>query len=130
VRLSHHSRFYGTDAFPMQRAWPQMNFLHCRECGNLRPRGWIIFTKRCENCHNDMDKIKVEMTRVAPFYYASLVATMVVLVMYLSGWALPLGSLSVLILMGLTIVLAFIDYSMSYSRVKEMLNKQLGAKKA
>jgi len=106
-----------------------MYFLYCRECENLRPRGWIIFTKRCERCHGQMDKIKVKRTPVAPFYYASLVAMMVVLVLYMDNWALPFGVWSVLFVTALAMVLAFIDYSMSYKLVIELLEKEVAPKK-
>lgn len=77
-----------------------------------------------------MDRIKVKITPVAPFYYASLVAMIIILIMYLSAWDLPFGSVSVLVVTALTMILAFIDYSMSYTRVKEILKKEAEAKKA
>lgn len=104
-----------------------MNFLYCNNCGNMRPRGWIIFTKRCEICHSDMERIRVKMTAIAPFYFTSIAAAMIALILYLSDYQIPLGSMLVIVLMGLAMVLAFIDYSVSYTKVKEMLKDRVPA---
>lgn len=98
-----------------------MKFLYCTECGNIRPRGWILFTRRCEICHNEMVKISVKSTKIAPFYYGSLVITMIVLALHLMEYAVPYGTMLVLGLAILTMILAFIDYSISYDRAKEMV---------
>jgi len=107
-----------------------MKFLYCRECNNLRPRGWIIFTKRCETCHNEMEKFGVKMTVVAPFYYASVVALMIALIMYLTDMEIPLGITAVIILLVLTMILAFIDYNSSYIQAKKIIAKKAEGKKA
>lgn len=107
-----------------------MYFLYCKECDNLRPRGWVIFTKRCEMCHGTMEKIKVKMTPIAPFYYVSIVAMIGLLILYMDNWVLPFGVWSVVFLTGLTMVLAFIDYNMSYKMVLEMLEKRVAPEKA
>lgn len=98
-----------------------MKFLYCRECGNMRPRGWMFMTKRCEICHSDMVKINVKMTKVAPFYYASLAATVVLLVLFFSGYPVPFDTYLVLVAAIVTMVIAFVDYSISYERAKEMV---------
>lgn len=107
-----------------------MYFLYCRECENIRPRGWIIFTKRCEMCRGTMDKIKVKMTPVAPFYYASLVAMLVILVAYMDNWGLPFGVMPVLFVSAVAIILAFVDYSISYRYVIALLEKEVAPKKS
>jgi len=104
-----------------------MNFLYCNNCGNMRPRGWIIFTKRCEICHSDMERVKVNMTMIAPFYYASIAGALIVLMLFLGDYQIPLGSMLVIVLMGLALVLAFIDYSISYTKVKEILKDRVPA---
>lgn len=106
-----------------------MKFLYCKECNNLRPRGWIIFTKRCETCHNEMDKFGVKMTVVAPFYYASLVALTIGLIMYLSEMELPLGVMAVVLLLVLTMILAFMDYNLSYIQAKKIIAEDAEGKK-
>jgi len=107
-----------------------MYFIYCKECDNLRPRGWIIFTKRCERCHGDMEKIKVKMTPVAPFYYAALAAMIGLLILYLDDYVIPLGVWSIVLITAVAMVLAFIDYNMSYKTVLKMLGKDAEAKKA
>jgi hypothetical protein len=98
-----------------------MKFLYCRECGNMRPRGWMFMTKRCEICRSDMVKISVKMTKVAPFYYASLAATVVLLVLYLAEYPLPFDAYLVLAAAVVTMVVAFVDYSLSYDLAKKMV---------
>ena len=98
-----------------------MKFLYCRECGNMRPRGWMFMTKRCEICRSDMVKISVKMTKVTPVYYASLAATSVLLVLYLAEYPLPFGTYLVLAAAIVTMIIAFVDYNISYGRAKEMV---------
>jgi hypothetical protein len=98
-----------------------MKFLYCRECGNMRPRGWMFMTKRCEICGGDMVRIDVKMTKVAPFYYASLAATVVLLVLFLAGYPVPFDTYLVLAAVILTMIIAFVDYSISYGHAKEMV---------
>ena len=98
-----------------------MKFLYCRECGNMRPRGWMFMTKRCEICRSDMVKISVKMTKVGPVYYASLAATSVLLVLFLGGYTLPFDTYLVLAAAIATMIIAFIDYNIAYGRAKEMV---------
>ncbi len=98
-----------------------MKFLYCRECGNMRPRGWMFMTKRCEICRSDMVKINVKMTKVAPFYYTSLAATTVLLALFLVGYPVPFDTYLVLVAAIITMIIAFVDYSISYERAKEMV---------
>jgi len=103
-----------------------MKFLYCRECGNMRPRGWMFMTKRCEICHSDMVKISVKMTKVAPFYYASLAATVVLLALFLARYPLPFDTYLVLAAAIVTMVIAFVDYSLSFDLAKEMVEGDEG----
>lgn len=98
-----------------------MKFLYCRECGNMRPRGWMFMTKRCEICRSDMVKIDVKMTKVAPFYYGSLAVTTVLIVLFLVGYPVPFDAYLVLVMAVITMIIAFVDYSISYERAKKMV---------
>jgi hypothetical protein len=106
-----------------------MKFLYCRECGNMRPRGWMFMTKRCEICRSDMVKISVKMTKVAPVYYASLAATSVLLVLFLGGYPLPFDTYLVLAGAIVTMIIAFVDYNIAYGRAKEMVEGDEGKRK-
>ncbi|MDH4123016.1 MAG: hypothetical protein OEV21_02875 [Thermoplasmata archaeon] len=101
-----------------------MRFLYCPECGNLRPRGWFFFTKRCEVCGNEMVKFNVPMTKITPFYYASLTITFVVLALYLLNYEIPYETGTLILLIALTMVLAFADYTKSHYIAKEMMRKK------
>jgi purine-cytosine permease-like protein len=98
-----------------------MKFLYCRECGNIRPRGWMFMIKRCEICRSDMVKISVKMTKVTPVYYASLAATSVLLVLFLAEYPLPFDTYLVLAGAIVTMIIAFVDYNISYGRAKKMV---------
>lgn len=78
-------------------------------------------TKRCEICHSDMIKISVKMTKVAPFYYASLAGTVVLLALFLADYPLPFDTYLVLVAAIVTMIIAFVDYTISYERAKEMV---------
>lgn len=62
-----------------------------------------------------MIRIDVPLTKVAPFYYLSLVVTMIVVAFHLMEYEIPFGIWSIVILMITILVLAFFDYSLSYS---------------
>lgn len=81
----------------------------------------MFMTKRCELCHSEMVKISVKMTKAAPIYYASLAATVVLLALFLADYPLPYDSLLVLASAIVTMITAFIDYSLSYNIAKEMV---------
>lgn len=97
-----------------------MKFLYCRECGNIKPRGWMLWMKRCEICGNEMVIINVKGSFVTPFYYASLAATVVAIALYLLDYALPFGNTLLIVLVILMLVLAFIDYNILYERAKKI----------
>lgn len=98
-----------------------MKFLYCPECGNIRPRGWIIWTKRCEICGADMTIIKTKMTWITPIYYASLVVTVVILAIYLINLEVPYGNITLIISVAITMILAFADYTKSYYIARKMI---------
>jgi hypothetical protein len=106
-----------------------MRFLYCKECGNIRPRGWMFFLKRCEICRSEMVIIKVRMTKMTSFYYVSLAATFVVLALYLAKFTLPFDTYLLLAMVIVTMVLAFIDYSLSLDLTKEMVKADETARK-
>jgi len=101
-----------------------MKFLYCTEDGNLRPRGWILWSSRCELCGNKMVKIKVPMTKITPFYYTSLLITAIVLGMFLFEMDIPYESWTLIGLVAITMILAFFDYSKSYYRAKKMIEAE------
>jgi len=88
----------------------------------------MFFLKRCEICHSDMVIIRVGMTRMTPVYYASLAATIVVLALYLVQYPLPFGTYLPLVMAIITMILAFVDYSLSLEMAREMV-KEDGARR-
>jgi len=97
-----------------------LKFRYCGKCGNIRPRGWILWTKRCEVCGTEMTIINTKMTWISPIYYASLAVTIVILAIYLMNMEMPQGSLILMLSVAITMVLAFADYTKSYYIARTM----------
>jgi len=70
-----------------------------------------------------MIRINIPITRIAPFYYATFGAALIMAFLHLMDVNIPLGIWSILILVIISMILGFIDYSISYSLAKEKVKK-------